>query len=387
MQRRRRGLLPLAALAAGALLLLAGCGSAGNPTVDGAGQSLFGPFAGYVWTGQVQQLSAVVVVPGVIAESQEGTAGTWIGAQGPTDPRSLSSPFFQVGVNEVRLQASHGVPGQVGYYGFWSSTGRGFHPVFLFQVYPGDRVKLVMTLTRGHWQISADDETQRETKTLSVSSPSGATYDQAIWQQEDVSDDAGGQLPYPEVSTPTFSRMKVDSSVPRASELTTTWMSTKIGVFGPSRLRSDQFVVREVHPSAAALRYQEIANAEYLPSFTFSDDAALWSAHTPQETIKRACLEFAQVLQQAVVSYQAYRWPADVKAQVRKLGAAIAATRVVVLKLSRTPTSRLRRAALAFQGPTLETERLADQIRQRLKVPRLDPSGLLLSQYVHSHGD
>jgi hypothetical protein len=164
-------------------------------------------------------------------------------------------------------------------------------------------------------------------------------------------------------------------------------MSTRIGVFGPSRIRADQFVVREVHPSAAALRYQEIANAEYLPSFTFSDDAARWSAHTPQPTIRRACLEFAQVLQRAVVSYRAYGWPADVKARVRKLGAAIAATRLVVLKLSRTTASHLQRVATAFQRPTLETERLADQIRQRLKVPRLDPSGLLLSQYVHSHGD
>lgn len=367
---------------------MAGCGSGANQTLDGAGgESLFGPFAGYVWTGQVRQLSAVVVVPGVIAESQAGTAGTWIGAQGPIDPRSLSSPFFQVGVNEVRLRASHGVPGEVGYYGFWSSTGRGFHPVFLFQVYPGDRVRLLMSLTGGLWQITADDETQRDVKTFSVSSPSGATYNQAIWQQEDVSNESGDQLPYPEVSTPTFSRLTVDSSAPPASELTTTWMSTKIGVFGPSALQSDEFVVRAVHPSTAALHYQEISTAEYLQSFTFSDDTALWSAHTPQHTIKTECLAFAQVLQQSVVSFHAYRWPADIQARVRKLAAAIAATRLVMLKLSRTPASHLQRVAIAAQRPGIETQRLADQIRQRLNVPRVDPSGLLLLQYVHSHNN
>jgi len=386
MRRLWGHVLPLAAFVTSAALLLAGCGSASSQTREGAGgQSLFGPFAGYFWTGQVHQLSAVVVVPAVISESQQGTAGTWIGAQGPTDAKTLYSPFFQVGVNEARLKASHGVPGAVGYYGFWSSTGQGFHPVFLFDAYPGDRVRLVMSVTRTRWLISADDETQRVTKEFSVANPRGATYDQAIWQQEDVSDDSGHELPYPQVSPPTFLQLKVNSLAPRASSLTTTWMSTRTGVFGPSALLSDRFVVREVHPSPAALRYQEISAQEYLPAFTFGDDASRWTAHTAQHTIKTDCLRFAEVLQQSVTSLRAYKWPAKVKGPVDKLGAAIAASLRVVLRLSRTPASRLAKVGIMLRHPDVEAQKMADQIRQRLKVPRVDPSALLVDQYIRAH--
>ncbi len=386
MRRVCRHALPLAALVTLALLILAGCGSINTQPRDAAGgQTLFGPFAGYFWIGQVHQVSAVVVVPAVIAQSQPGTAGTWIGAQGPTDPKTLYSPFFQVGVNEGRLEPSDGVPGAVGYYGFWSSTGKGFHPLFLFNAYPGDRVRLVMTVRRTRWLISADDETQRVIKTFSVANPRGATYDQAIWQQEDVSDDSGDELPYPEVSPPTFLQLKVNALVPRASSLTTTWMSTRTGVFGPSRFVSDRFVVREVRPSAAALRYQEISSEEYLPALTFSDDASRWTAHTTQQTIKSDCLKFAAALQRSAISLRSYKWPAAVKALTVRLGGAIAASRRALLTLSRTPASRLKKAVITLQHPDLEAQTLADQIRHRLKVPRVDPSALLVDQYIRAH--
>jgi hypothetical protein len=386
MRRLCRHAVTLAALVTSTVLILAGCGSTTTQTLDAAsGQTLFGPFAGYFWIGQVHQVSAVVVVPAVIAGSQPGTAGTWIGAQGPTDPKTLYSPFFQVGVNEARLKPAHGLAGAVRYYGFWSSTGQGFHPVFLFNAYPGDRVRLVMTVKRTRWRISADDETQRVIKTFSVANPRGATYDQAIWQQEDVSDDSGYELPYPEVSPPAFLQLRVNALVPRASSLTTTWMSTRTGVFGPSRLFSDRFVVREVHPSPAALRYQEISNEEYLPAITFSDDASRWTAHTAQQKIKTDCLKYAEALQQSVTGLRAYRWPATVKALTGKLGAAIAASRRAVLTLSGTTASRLARVGITLRRPDLEAQKSADQIRQRLKVPRVDPSGLLVDQYIRAH--
>jgi hypothetical protein len=386
MRRLGRHAAPLAALVTSAVLILAGCGSTTTQTLDSAsGQTLFGPFAGYFWIGQVQQVSAVVVVPAVIAGSQPGTAGTWIGAQGPTDPKTLYSPFFQVGVNEARLKPSHGVPGAVGYYGFWSSTGRGFHPVFLFNAYPGDRVRLVMTLTRNRWLISADDETQRVIKTFAVANPRGATYDQAIWQQEDVSDDSGYELPYPEVSPPVFLQLKVNALAPRAPSLTTTWMSTRTGVFGPSRLLSDRFVVREVHPSPSALRYQEISAEEYLPAITFSDDATRWTAHTARRTIKTDCVKYAEALQRSVSSLRAYKWPAEIKVLTGKLGAAIATSRRAVLTLSRTPASQMAKVGITLRQPDLEAQKFADEIRKRLKVPRVDPSGLLVDQYIRAH--
>src|ERR1700722_9297559 len=104
MKRHLRRILAVAILA----VFLAGCSSSDQSEPNRpAAVSLFGPFAGYVWHGRVRQVSAVMVVPRITDQSPPGTAGTWIGAEAPAVGSTLlSSPFFQVGVNEMRVKGS-----------------------------------------------------------------------------------------------------------------------------------------------------------------------------------------------------------------------------------------------------------------------------------------
>lgn len=180
-----------------------------------AAKSLFGPFAGYYWTGHVRSVSAVVVVPRVAAASPVGSAGTWIGATGRIDPETLNAPFFQVGVNEQRTSAPHRKH-RISYYAFWSSTALGFHPRRLFFVKPGDALRLSMTLANGRWRILATDETASVSAT--VTRRSGASYTSASWMQEDVaSNDAGAQAPYPQIDPPRFAHVQAPKITRRRS--------------------------------------------------------------------------------------------------------------------------------------------------------------------------
>src|SRR5579863_4802655 len=131
----------LAGVAAMALALLsAGCGSQQTPAI-----SLFGPFAGYTWHGDVRQISALMVVPELKACHGHRVAGTWIGAQGQVNPETQVARFFQVGVNEECVTPD------ADYYAFWSSDAEQFHPQWLLPVTPGDTVELSMRRTAGRW--------------------------------------------------------------------------------------------------------------------------------------------------------------------------------------------------------------------------------------------
>jgi hypothetical protein len=54
---------------------LAGCGGGGSHALD------FGAFAGYVWTGQLHEVSTTLTVPSIVGGSRDGVAGTWVGAE------------------------------------------------------------------------------------------------------------------------------------------------------------------------------------------------------------------------------------------------------------------------------------------------------------------
>jgi hypothetical protein len=227
MKRHIGRILAAATLA----VFLAGCSSADQSEPNRpAAVSLFGPFAGYVWQGRVRQVSAVIVVPRIGDHSPPGTAGTWIGAEAPpAGSSSLSAPFFQVGVNEMRISGSltrnyGNLPDGDYYYAFWSSAKLNFHPHSLFQVKPGDPVRLSMTLGAGRWRIVAEDERSGAARSFTVPAGRGTTYfNQAIWQQEDVSSSAYTQLPYPDLSDPKFSKLEINAAKPRRGSLQVSW--------------------------------------------------------------------------------------------------------------------------------------------------------------------
>ena len=112
----------------------------------------FGPFAGYVWRGQVTSVQGSWSVPRVSAGSSlRSAASTWIGAEAPGEP----APFIQIGTNEQRVSPAEVLERGPGYYAFWSDTKGAFHPRPFFRVSPGDDIRASLALARKRWTLAS----------------------------------------------------------------------------------------------------------------------------------------------------------------------------------------------------------------------------------------
>ena len=361
----------LVALTAAGSLLLAGCGSS---SVKLTKADEFGPFAGYVWNGEVRQVSAEIVVPRLIGSARGGAAATWIGARGAIAERTQQAPFFQVGVNEDWTGSN---PTGGHYYAFWSSTGRRFAPQVLFGVRPGDVLRVSIKTVGARLVIHASDARSGRYRTVRAQLSDGEDFDTASWHQEDVTDLATGEpFPYPQMGVARFSSMRVDNLAPQAAMLEMSWMSTAKAFYGPGQLHGDGFDIAEIHPSRAAVEYERLAVPYDLEGYVFAEQLASWSASTDPGTISAACQKYVRILDDDLSALAGYRWPVDVRAGIAEL---IAST-----KETRTYLSRL-----AKRGPTyLEQFRDAEvpsngiEIRKVLHMGVFDPSGLFVARYV-----
>jgi Peptidase A4 family len=373
-------------------LFLAGCSTADRSEPNRpAAVSLFGPFAGYVWHGPVRQVSAVIVVPRIRDQSPPGTAGTWIGAEAPAPgSTALSSPFFQVGVNEMRIQGSFARKyGRIAdgdyYYAFWSSAKLGFHPRSLFQVTPGDPVRLSMTLVEGRWRIVAKDEKSGKARSFTVPAGGGTYFNQAIWQQEDVSGSSYAQLPYPDLSDPKFTNLEVNAAKPRARALHVSWMSADVRTFGPSPARADSFVVQPVRLSAASLHYQQTIRAEDDPAIAFDHDLEIWTRETHPRTIRTVSAGFARLLQHQVADFRSYGWPRNIRKLTTQLAVAIQSEQQSVLRLGGSPYLGLRPAMAAYRRSAVRVNVVDLRIKSLLGLPVTNFSAGSLLKYVRTH--
>jgi hypothetical protein len=366
-------------------LLVAGCGSgAAGVAHSTPGQSLFGPFAGYTWHGNVRSVSAAVVVPRIVDGSGNGYGGTWIGAEGAISSRTNSAPFVQVGVNEARGPSSARGPDRDAYFVFWSDTAVGFHPRPLLTVKAGDTVKLSMVLTSGRWSLRATDATTHSVKTLSVPED-GRSFSQAIWTQEDISSQkTSGQLPYPELGAIDFTSVEVDATHPSSRALAPTWMSTGEGTFGPATFAAGAFSIKREHPSAAAVHYQRIVVTEDLQADLFNSAAGRLSARTGAEAFRAECLVFARALKRNADSLAAYPWSARVKPLIAKLIAATERTRRTVLHLAAGPTPDQRQVLAAFRPAAMQHE-ISLRIKAILGLPVTSLSGVAVARYVSTN--
>jgi hypothetical protein len=367
-----------------AAILVTGCGSAARTgNASASGPSLFGPFAGYNWLGPVHTISAVIVVPSILNGSPTGIAGSWIGAQGPS--KKLAAPFIQVGVNEARL-AAHGQSARDVYYAFWSDTVLGFHPKVLFQVRPGDEVRLYLALNHGYWAVAARDQTSDAGKSLVTTQEGRASFNGAGWTQEDVSNTrTAAQFPYPDLSPVSFSQLQVNGIRPTAQELETTWMTTSKETLGPTPLTADSFSVMPVRPSAEELRYQQMVLAVDEPGASFNAALASWSTNTPARTIRDASFRFARALQQAIDGLSEYHWSTNITPLIAELVAATRRTRTAVLRLAATPPKRLPEARAAFPLEVGDQHSISLEIKARLHLPVTSLSEAALAKYLSTH--
>jgi hypothetical protein len=373
-------------------LFLAGCGTADQPEPNRpAAVSLFGPFAGYVWHGPVRQVSAVIVVPRIGNQSLPGTEGIWLRAAPPAPASTaLSAPFFQVGVNEMRIQGTFARKyGRVAdgdyYYAFWSSAKLGFHPRSLFPVTLGDPVRLSMTLGEGRWRIVAKDERSGTARSFTVSAGGGTYFNQAIWQQEDVSGSSYAQLPYPDLSDPKFTNLEVNGAKPRARALHVSWMSADVRTFGPTPVRANSFLVQQVRLSAASLHYQRTIRAEDDPAIAFDHDLEIWTRETKPRTIRTVSAGFARLLQHQVADFRSYGWPKNIRKLTRRLAVAIHSEQQSVLRLGGSPYSGLRPATAAYRRSAVQVNVVDLRIKSLLGLPVTNFSAGSLLKYLRTH--
>lgn len=364
-------------LAGGAVLFLslavAGCGSQGLET------PLFGPFAGYTWHGRVRQVSAVLVVPQLTGCADNGIAGTWIGAQGPLNPRTQVGSFFQVGVNEECDPTTVD-----GYYAFWSSTTEHFRPRRLFDLNPGDVVRLSMHRNGGRWLISVNDRSMDERQSVAVQLSPHTRLSAATWHQEDVSNLAtNNAFPYPTMTPVRFSDLRVDDRRPPAAALTTIWMSAGRAFYGPSPLHRGAFAITRIHPSADALHYGRIALQQDLATYLFDAELASWTPATGSRTIKAQATRFARVTQTDVRRLRSYRWPARVRAPMRRLVAADETLRNVLLSPRIGSRSYIRAVRSFLRQHTIANAGLA--VRGQLHMGITDLSVITIAAYVRAH--
>jgi hypothetical protein len=357
------------------------------------GQSLFGPFAGYVSYGHVHQTSAVITVPTIGHRSRFAVAATWIGVEGEgTSSKVDSGPFFQIGV--IESQDALLKPDPDRYQAFVSSTRLGFRPRMLFKVQAGEQVRLsIRFASHGRLILSAADQTPgapaSDSSTVTFHPGRGVHFNQALWVQEDPTDAiTGGQLPYPGLTSARFTNVLVDEQAPDLLALEPTWLSRKARIFGPTPLRASGFAVQREHPSAEALRYERLVVPEDDAAVAFDARTALWTTRTSPRTIGSVAGAFAQALERNIRSLRGEHWSANVRRLIGKLAAASNRDRLAVLALTKATPAHLPQALRvlkrAFAAQPLSVYSLL--IKARLHIPRFNPSGLALARYIKQHG-
>lgn len=229
-------------------------------------------FGGYWTSVRVFQISAQLTVPSVEARSSVGAASTWIGAQSTDGP-----PFVQVGIVEEKPSGR-----DASYQLFWSDPDVGYLAQPMGAVAPGDLVAVSMRHDPGGWRFTFKDKTTGTSATKSITYGAIGAFTQAEWVQEDPAPAtvAANDVPYPKLSTVTFSHLLVNARPPtlklRDSE---SLMTFDKGDYVPTPVSGDAFSL--VRPTGAGLRYLVFAGSIDAVASRLDALLVLWR-HVPQ---------------------------------------------------------------------------------------------------------
>jgi Peptidase A4 family len=365
------------AVVAGIAMALAGCGgSAGSSrheqrrattSATGAAAALhpdLGPFAGYVWRGDVASAHADWTVPRVLPGSVVGEAATWVGAEAPGPQRA--APFVQIGVNEGNTDG--GSPPF--YYAFYSTTTLHFHPVHLFDVSPGDQVSATLHQHGGQWQIAFVDRTLGRQRQLAVTEGAGTRFNEAQFTQEDVTDARTSRpFPYPALSPVRFTAVAANGVAPRPAQLTSNWLTEAGGYLAPGPLRDDAFMLSHTRMTTAGYRYLRAIAAQDGATATAFPQLLRWAQGEPAPRAVPAARHFSSVLRVTVGALGDERWPQGARAKVAALRVH---ARALIALLSRIPSvTAVGRAAWAVRFGRLAELVGADgqAARRALRLP------------------
>ena len=376
---------PLALIGAGGLVaivavaVVVGARSSGSASAQGS----LGPLAGYVWEGHATAVHATWTVPR-IESSKQGQAGTWIGAQDLA--AAPNGAFIQVGTNEIRIPE----PIRVGdvnrhvttdqYFAFWSDTQQHFHPRFLFEVFPGDKVSATMRLEPAGWKVSiVDDDLSGPNSKASFTTrqETGGDFDSALWLQEDITDARTQQPgPYPDLSTVHFAQLTVNGHQPPYAKVYSQWMSSglKSGL-APTPLSGDAFSLHDQTLNAQAAHYLDITRAANAAQNRFTKQLASWSLRTPPSQIRSQCSAAAAAVRSVDMGLQSHRWPPAVEGAVARLARDGETEYRLLLAPPASTGAALPRWRAAFTRAATTIGATAHVVRRELGAPELTPYG------------
>jgi hypothetical protein len=331
----------------------------------------FGPFAGCSWYGHVQSVGASWAAPRVVPGSSPGVAGTWIGAQGPSTSRG--TPFIQIGVTEQTVTPSAKRPARASFEAFWSTTSHGFHPQLLFPVNPGDDISATLTLTHERWKLVLIDATSGAVAHISTESEARASFIEAMWIQEDVTNQATGKpFAYPQLTPTSFRRLAVDSIPPAYTALYSQWMSANGSSLAPSPLQRDSFTLQEATVSSAGEQYLDIAKSEDAATLALLAQLGEWSPTTPRPQIASASRALLSALRGDASALARYPWPARVRGLVASLVRADDAMLTDLEAVKSTPASGLTAWISRFERDAAIGD-TGHMIRSALDLPEPGP--------------
>ena len=104
-------------------------------------------------------------------------------------------------------------------------------------------VSTALTLTAGHWRLSIEDRTARQTSTLSTTDETAGDFNLAEWLQENPTEVSGKATPYPDLSTVDMTALTVNGTQPRYGDVFAQWMSLPGGDQAPTPLRGGAFTI------------------------------------------------------------------------------------------------------------------------------------------------
>ena len=245
LRRRRLRVIPLIVIALVIIGLMVGSVVNFSPsTVLDPQQPQLGRFAGYIWYGDVTQVSASWRVPKLVPTTPDGSASTWIGVQGPG-----KNTFFQIGVTEE----SYG--GTAFYQAFWSDPAAHFHAQELYvAVSAGDEIQARIARVNGTWEASLADVTDSQSGNAPTNTAEFANVQMAEWVQEDPTLPRGA-APYPELTPSTIQNVMVNAAQPSYSSLQPQVMVLPHHVrVEPGPLVDDSFTTKQVSTRLSTLR-------------------------------------------------------------------------------------------------------------------------------------
>jgi hypothetical protein len=285
--------------------------SSGGRIAGGISDGPFGPFAGYVWIGQVHSVSASFTVPVIASPSAISEAGTWIGAQGQGPP----ARFVQIGAVESRFWSRQKHATVDEYATFWSDTALQFKPKILFVVSPGDALSASLTLANERWTLTIIDSTSRQKTHFSIGNEVDGSFDQAEWTQEDPGRPYS-HARYPQIAAPVFRNLTVDSVQP--APVYSSWMSVNHGTFAPTVMRDDSFTLEPAPPvGPAGAQYVRVTAATAASFQEFESKRATWTPTTPYVHIVNAYMQLVQATQKLNRAMLTARWTKQITGLVR----------------------------------------------------------------------